>query len=61
MNGSDEGSVAAANCVANYEPGGTCCSYTLIGEGAWYLTDGTAVANGGVPDESFRSAGPCVP
>ena len=61
MNGSDSGSVAASNCVDNYEVGGRCCSFHIEGDGEWFLTDGVPVIAGGVPPQAFRSAGPCMP
>ncbi|MEM1033331.1 MAG: hypothetical protein AAGN82_23560 [Myxococcota bacterium] len=59
MNGSDLGSVAAASCEANHVNGGTCCSFTLISAGTWFLTDGVPTNAGGTPDAAFRSAGTC--
>ncbi|HYO52257.1 hypothetical protein [Archangium sp.] len=61
MNNHDERSYAAARCAsAGVE--GSCCSYHLFGEGAWVLTDGEPIAEGGVPNETSwgRSAGTCT-
>lgn len=60
MDNHDERSYAEARC-ASAGVTGSCCSYHLFGEGAWFLTDGVPVADGGVPYETSwgRSAGTC--
>ena len=60
MNGSDQASTAEQLCEESGQRG-SCCSFHLFGEGEWFLTDGSPIVEGGIPNEASwgRAAGQC--